>query len=142
MINGMVKMRTEGYTHAQIARRYGVSERTVRRHTKGASPRLVHASDPKRLDLLAWCGANIFAVKDRLKLSVREADVAMKKAREEIANLDPLTRQRLERDPKMRIDFFFTVLWPAATPEIQTMRFVERIERQFGPLNKGEGAPD
>src|SRR2546425_2731742 len=84
MINGMIKMRTEGFTHAQIARHYGVSERTVRRHTKGVSPRLVHATDPKHVDLLTWCSASIFASKDRLELSVRETDIALKKAREEV----------------------------------------------------------
>ena len=41
MINGMIKMRTEGFTHAQIAARYGVSERTIRRHTEGVLPQLV-----------------------------------------------------------------------------------------------------
>ena len=106
------------------------------------SVRLVHASDPKRVDLLAWCSANIFRARDQLELSIREADAALKKAREEIASLDPLTRQRLESDRKMRMDFFFNVVWLAAIPEIQNMRLVEQIESKFGPLNKGDEPPD
>jgi hypothetical protein len=142
MINGMIAQRVQGFTHAQIADHYQVSPRTVRRHTKGVSPRLVHAADPKRIDLLAWCAVNIFAVKDRLKLNVLETDVAMKKAREGVSKLDPLTKQRLERDREMRIDFLLNVALPSAAPEIRSMRFIERIEREFGPLDKDDTTPD
>src|SRR5437762_12240397 len=77
MIDRMIELRGQGFSHVAIGKRLGCSERTVRRHTQGVSPRLVHASDPKRIDLLTWCGVNIFAVKDRLNLSVRETDAAM-----------------------------------------------------------------
>src|SRR6266550_103506 len=124
MIDRMIALRGQGFSHVAIGKRLGCSERTVRRHTQGVSPRLVHASDPKRIDLLAWCAVNIFAAKDRLKLNVQETDVAMKKAREGVSKLDPLTKQRLERDREMRIDFLFNVALPSAAPEIRSMRFI------------------
>jgi len=142
MVDRMVKLRQQGFSYEEIGRQVGCSERTARRHTKGVSPRLVHAGDPKRIDLLTWCAAHIFAVKDRLKLNVQETDVAMKKAREEVSKLDPLTKQRLERDREMRIDFLLNVALPSAAPEIRSMRFIERIEREFGPLNKDPETAD
>jgi len=136
MVDRMVKLRQQGFSYEEIGHQVGCSERTARRHTKGVSPRLVHAGDPKRIDLLTWCAVNIFALKDRLELNVQETDVAMKKAREAVTNLDPLTKQQLERDRKMRIDFLLNVALPSAAPEIRSMRFIERIEREFGPLDK------
>ncbi len=136
MVDRMVKLRQQGFSYEEIGHQVGCSERTARRHTKGVSPRLVHPSDPRRIDLLNWCSANIFAIRDRLELNLRETDLAMKKAREEVSKLDPQTKERIERDREMRIDFLFNVVFPSAVPEIQSMRFIERIEREFGPLNK------
>ena len=54
MVDRMVKLRQQGFSYDEIGDQVGCSERTVRRHTKGVSPRLVHAGDPKRIDLLTW----------------------------------------------------------------------------------------
>src|SRR5258706_15771826 len=52
MIDQMIRMRREGVTHAQNARRLGASENTVRRPSEGGSPHLVHAAEEKQGDLL------------------------------------------------------------------------------------------
>ena len=142
MINGMVKMRVEGFTHAEIARRYRISPRSVRRHTQGVSPRLVHAGDAQQVDLLAWCAGHVYGLKDHLELTVREIDVLMKAARKAVADLDKLTVQRLQVDHKLQVDFFVHVVFPPAAREIRRMRLIDRIEEKFGPLGHGEENPD
>ncbi len=138
MVNQMIELRRQGFSHAEIGNRLGCSERTVRRHTKGVSPRLVHAGDPTRVDLVTWCSQRTLAVKDRLELSVPEIDVVIKLARQAVSKLDELTVQRLEVDPKMRMNLWLHVVWPAAAREIRSMRWIERIEAEFGPLQKGD----
>ena len=81
MINGMIIRRTQGMTHALIARHYGVSERTVRRHTKGVSPQLVHAGDEMRVDLMKWAGEQFHAIQRREGLTLPELDLALKRWR-------------------------------------------------------------
>ncbi len=144
-VDRMIELRRQGFSHTEIGERVGCSERTVRRHTKAVSPQLVHAGDPKRVDFVTWCSQRAFAVKDRLELSVPEIDVAIKLARQAVLKLDELTVQRLELDPKMRMDFWLHVVWPAAAREIRSVRWIERIEAEFGPLQKDDDsdeAPD
>src|SRR5260221_4755116 len=92
MINGMIKMRTEGFTHAQIAARYGVSERTIRRHTEGVLPELVHAGDQAAtVNLLSWGAEQLRAIQHGLRLSVAELNLAMRRWRDAVSELDDLT---------------------------------------------------
>jgi len=85
---------------------------------------------------------NVFAIRDRLELSIREADAFMKQARAAVSTLDPLTRQRLPDDRQMRLDFLFKVAWPAAARTIRTMRVVERLETICGPLQDSDEPGD
>ncbi len=142
IVNQMIELRRQGFSHQEIGKKVGCSERTVRRHTKGVSRRLVHAGEQKAFDLLRWCCVNVFAIRDRLELSIREADAFMKQARAAVSTLDPLTRQRLPDDRQLRLDFLFKVVWPAAARTIKTMRLVERLEIQCGPLQDGDEPGD
>ena|SRR5437762_6423428 len=142
IVNQMIELRRQGFSHQDIGKRVGCSERTVRRHTKGVSRRLVHAGEQKAFDLLRWCCVNVFGIRDRLELSIREADAFMKQARAAVSTLDPLTRQRLQDDRQSRLDFLFKVAWPPAARTIQTMRLVERLEIQCGPLQDGDEPGD
>src|SRR2546426_6672487 len=106
MINGMVKMRTEGFTHAQIAERYGVSQRTSRRHTEGVSPQLVHAGDQAAsVNLLAWGAEQLRAIQQALRLRVAELNLAMRRWRDAVSKLDDLTIDQLEHDAGLRRRF-------------------------------------
>src|SRR5439155_10985039 len=110
-INGMVKMRIEGVTHAQIAQHYRVSPRTVGRHTKGVSAQLVHAGDDGSVELLAWGVPQFRSIQQRERLRVHELDFALKEWRKAVSDLDELTRGELERDPDLRARFLRET-WP------------------------------
>lgn len=142
VINRMIELRRQGFSHQEIGKRVGCSARTVRRHTKGVSRGLVHAGEQKAFDLLRWCCVNVFGIRDRLELSIREADAFMKQARAAVSTLDPLTRQRLPDDRQLRLDFLFKVVWPPAARTIQTMRIVGRFEMEFGPLQDSDEPGD
>jgi len=133
-VNHMIELRRQGFSHKEIGKRVGCSERTVRRHTQGVSRHLVHAGEQKAFDLLRWCCVNVFAIRDRLKLNIREANVLVKQARAAASTLDPLMLQRLKEDRQLRLDFLFKVVSPRAARTIRTMRLVERLELICGPL--------
>ncbi len=131
MIDQMIRMRTEGVTHAEIARRLGVSERTVRRHTEGVSPRLVHAEDQTRVDLLEWCAAQLRAIQQRWRLSVTELDICMKHLRAVVSQLDALTIEELERDPELRRHFLAHEIWPPAHEKIDDQRLADDVPMSY-----------
>ena len=123
MINGMIKMRTEGFTHAQIALHYGVSERTVRRHTKGVSPHLVHAGDQTtRVNLLVWGAEQFRAIQRAKRLSVEELDLALKAWRAAVSGLDEMTVEQLELNPELRVRFLMHEVWPPIHEKIDHLR--------------------
>lgn len=122
MIDEMIRMRTEGITHADIARRLGVSERTVRRHTEGVTPQLVHAGEDTRVNLLEWGAAQLRAIQQRWRLSVAELDICMKHLRAVVSRLDDLTVEQLERDPELRSHFLAHEVWPPAHEKIDDYR--------------------
>jgi len=101
MVDRMIELRRQGFSHEEIGQRTGCSERTVRRHTKGVSPQLVHAGDPAHVDLVTWCSQRVFAIKHRLALSVPEVDAVIRQARQAVSKLDQFTVERLELDAKM-----------------------------------------
>ncbi len=122
MIDQMIRMRTEGFTHARIAQKVGVSVRTSRRHTEGVSPRLVHAEDQTRVDILQWGAAQLRAIQQRWRLSVTELDICMKHLRTVVSQLDPLAIEQLERDPELRRHFLTHEIWPPAHEKIDDYR--------------------
>ena len=128
MINGMVIRRTQGYTHAQIARHYGVSERTVRRHTKGVSPQLVHAGDLTRVDLMQWCARQVRAIQQHWGLSIGELDLVMKRLRRVISELDDMTVEQLELDHDLRVQFLMKEVWAPAHEKIDDVRLYRGIQ--------------
>lgn len=127
MIDQMVRLRKEGFTHADIAGRLSVSERTVRRHTEGVAPRLVHADDDSHVDLLQWGAAQLRAIQQRWRLSVTELDMCMKHLRTVVSQLDPLTIEQLERDSELRRHFLTHEIWPPAHEKIDNLRLAEDV---------------
>lgn len=142
MIDQMIAMRHQGFTHADVGRRLGVSERTVRRHTSGVSPELVHAGDPSRVDLLQWCMQCVFAWKDRLDLDVEDLNIAAKHVRKAIDKLDELVAAKLEVDKKLRLDFLFSQVLPRAMRDIKFEQDLRRIEAEIGPLDRTGADPE
>jgi hypothetical protein len=127
MIDQMVRMRTEGFTQADIASRLRVSARTVRRHTDGVTPQLVHAGDDARVDLLQ-CGAEqLRMIQKRWRLSVSELDICMKRLRTVVSQLDDLTVEQLERDPELRSYFLMREIWPPAHEKIDDLRLARDL---------------
>jgi orotate phosphoribosyltransferase-like protein len=127
MIDQMIRMRTEGFTQAEIADRLDVSERTVRRHTDGVTPQLVHAGDDARVDLLQWGAEQLRAIQKRWRLSVTELDICMKRLRTVVSQLDDLTVEELERDLDLRTHFLTHEIWPPAHEKIDDLRLVEDL---------------
>ena len=124
MIDGMITRRTQGFTHLQIAHHYGVSERTVRRHTKGVSPQLVHAADPTRVDLLQWGAKQFRAIQRRERLSVAELDFALRMWRSVVEKLDELTLGQLELDSELRVQLLLHEVWPPIHEKIDDLRLI------------------
>ena len=122
MIDQMIRMRREGFTHAVIARRLGASARTVRRHTEGVSPQLVHAGDEKRVDLLAWGALQMRVIQQRWRLTVGELDIALKMLRTVVSELDDMTVEQLEGDHQLRVQFLLHEVWPPAHEKIDDLR--------------------
>jgi len=131
MIDQMVRMRREGFTHADIARRLGASERTVRRHTEGVAPQLVHAADETRVDLLKWGALQMRAIQQRWHLTVTELDICMKRLRTVVSELDDMTIEQLERDPQLRVQFLKHEIWPPALEKIDDLRLNQDLPTTF-----------
>ena len=121
MVDRMSALRRQGFSHLDIAHQLGCSERTVRRHTHGVSPQLVHAGDQTGVDLLDWGVRQFGAAQHQRRLTLQELDLAIKRWRAAVSALDPLTVERLERDSKLR-GVFFDETWPRIHLEIDTRR--------------------
>jgi AraC-like DNA-binding protein len=131
MIDQMIHLRREGFTHADIARRLGASERTVRRHTEGVSPHLVHASDEKRVDLLTWGALQMRVIQQRWRLTVSEFDIALKALRTAVSQLDDMTVEQLEGDNQLRVQFLLHEVWPPAHEKIDDLRLSQDLPTTF-----------
>lgn len=68
LLDRMVELRKKGFSHREIAQKVGRSERTVRRYTKGISPRVELPMQPKRVDVLVAYSKVILALRERLEL--------------------------------------------------------------------------
>ena len=55
LLDRMVELRRQGFSHQQIAEKVQPSERTVRRYLQGVTPKLELPAAPKRVDVLQRC---------------------------------------------------------------------------------------
>ncbi|TMK76512.1 MAG: hypothetical protein E6G45_13030 [Actinobacteria bacterium] len=124
MIDRMIKLREQGFSYEDIGMRVGCSERTVRRHTKGVSPQLVHAADPTRVDLLQWGAKQFRAIQRRERLSVAELDLALRMWRSVVEKLDEMTLGQLELDSELRVQFLLHEVWPPIHEKIDNLRLI------------------
>lgn len=86
----VVALREQGCSHREIAQKVDRSERTVRRYTKGVSPKLELPTQPKRVDVLVACSNVILGLRQRLELDTAEVDVVLKLLRKALGTKDPL----------------------------------------------------
>ncbi len=131
MIDQMIALRRQGFTHADIGHRLGVSPRTVRRHTEGVSPQLLHAEDQTRVDLLQWGALQMSAIREHWHLTVQELDFCLKGWRAVVTNLDDLTVEQLERDPRLRLRFLMNEVWPPLHEKVDDVRIEQDLPTSF-----------
>ena len=133
MLDRMVELKKQGFSHHDIAQKVKRSVRTVGRYLCGVSPQLRLPNAPKPVDVLAWCSARILAwVVPRWKLNPREVDVMLKRLRKVIAEKDPITIQWLAANEQPRLEFLIHEFLPSALGDIKTDRAFERFRQQVG----------
>jgi len=133
LLDRMVELRKQGFSHQDIAQKVKRSMRTVGRYLRGVSPQLRLPTTPKRVDVLTWCSARILGwVVPRWKLNPKEVDIMLKRLRKVIAEKDPLTVQWLAANEKPRLEFFLHEYLPSACSNMKTDREFERIRQEFG----------
>ena len=136
MIDQMITMRRQGFTHEEIGRRLGVSPRTVRRHTEGVSPQLVHAEDETRVDLLKWGALQMRGIQQHWHLTVEELDFCLKGWRKAVTDLDDMTVEQLERDPQLRVRFIMNEVWPPLHEKIDDVRIDRDLPTSFERIQR------
>ena len=133
LLDRMVELRKQGFSHREIAQKVNRSVRTVGRYLHGVTPQLQLPTTPKRVDVLTWCSARVLAwVRPRWKLTPKEADVMLKRLRKTIDEKDPLTVQWLAANEEPRREFLFYEFLPSALNIMDGFREFERIKRQCG----------
>ena len=139
LLDRMVELRHQGFSHREIAQKVNRSLRTVGRYLRGVSPRLQLPTTPKRVDVLGWCSARILAwVRPRWKLTPLEVDVMLKRLRKVIAEKDPLTIQWLATAEEPRLQFLLYEFLPGASRNMNTDRQFDNIRRMFGGFDEDE----
>ena len=131
LVNRMVTLRQQGFSHREIAQKVARSERTVRRYTNGVSPQLQLPTTPKRVDVLVACTKVILELRGRLELDTAEVDVVLKALRQTLDQKDPLTLEWLGTDSHARGDFLVDEVLRKVMPGINTMRHIRRIREQL-----------
>ena len=132
LLNQMVALRRQGFSHREIADRIGRSERTARRYTKGVTPQLKISTQPDPVNVLSACAGSIIRSRKQLGLDTRETDLVIKTLRRKLARLDPLIIDWLAKDPEGRREFLREFLRDVK-PHISDMREFRRIEAEIGP---------
>src|SRR5438128_12663114 len=61
LLDRMVELRKQGFSHREIAQKVNRSVRTVGRYLHGVTPQLQLPTTPKRVDVLTWCSARVLA---------------------------------------------------------------------------------
>ncbi len=137
LLDRMVELRRQGFSHHEIAQKVKRSVRTVGRYLRGVSPQLRLPTTPKRVDVLAWCSARILAwVRPHWKLTPKEVDVMLKRLRKVIAGKDPLTAQWLAANEEPRREFLLYEFLPRALASMDTDREFEWIRQEFGGFDE------
>ena len=142
LVNRMVALRRQGFSHLEIAKKVLRSERTVRRYLRGVSPRLELPTAPKRVNVLAWCSARIVAWRQRWKLTAQEVDSVIKRLRKTLDEKDPQTLQWFATDPEARREFLVEEFFPAALRDVDSDRQIQRVINELracgAQINEGE----
>jgi AraC-like DNA-binding protein len=133
MINRMQELKQQGVTLEEIARQVGCSERTVRRHTEGVTPQLIHATDQPVLDLLDWCVRSVMSASRRGLFNAKELNQIVVHARKVVARLDPYTVEHLEGNAVARKAFLYDDVLRPVLRDIGTQRQVAQIVNELGP---------
>lgn len=137
LLDRMVELKKQGFSHHDIARKVKRSVRTVGRYLRGVSVQLRLPTAPKRVDVLTWCSARILAwVVPRWKLNPKEVDVMLKRLRKVIAGKDPLTVQWLATNEEPRLEFLLHEYLPSALGSMKTDREFERIRQELGGFDE------
>jgi transcriptional regulator with XRE-family HTH domain len=131
LLSRMVALREQGFSHREIAQKVGRSERTVRRYTKGVSPRVELPTQPKRVDVMAACGRLILDWRKQLDLDTEEVDAVLKELRKALHRKDPLTLEWFATDERARLDFMLYEFLRRVMPGVTTMRHFRRITEQI-----------
>lgn len=131
LVNRMVALRQQGFSHREIAQKVERSERTVRRYTKAVSPRVQVPAQPNRVDVLAACGRLILDLRKELGLDTVEVDAVLKELRKALDRKDPMTLEWFATDPRARQDFLFYEFLGQVMPGINTMRHIRRIRAEL-----------
>ncbi len=132
LLDRMVALRRQGFSHEQIAEKVQRSERTVRRYLRGVAPKLELPAVPKQVDVLARCSQLILHWLPKLQLDTQEVDLVLKKLRKTLAQKDPLTLEWLATDPRARGDFLVKEFLRSAMSDIRVRRDIERIKQELG----------
>ena len=137
LLDRMVELRKQGFSHSEIAQKVKRSIRTVGRYLRGVAPQLRLPTTPKGVDVLSWCSARIIAwVQPRWKLTPKEVDVMLKRLRKVIAAKDPLTVQWLASKEEPRLEFLLKEFLPYALGDLKTDREFERIRHELGAFDE------
>jgi transcriptional regulator with XRE-family HTH domain len=131
LVNRMVALRQQGFSHREIADKVERSERTVRRYTKGVSPQVDLPTQPKHVDVLAACAELILDLRKHLELDTEEVDAILKELRKALDRKDPLTLEWFATDERARADFLFYEFLRQVMPGINTMRHIRRIKAEI-----------
>jgi hypothetical protein len=132
LLDRMVELRIQGFSHHEIAQKVKRSVRTVGRYLRGVSPQLRLPTTPTRVDVLAHCGRIILSGRAQLELTTREVDYVFKKLRKTFELRDPLTRDWLALDSRARMDFLFDEVLRPAMGEVKVRRRFEQFKAQVG----------
>ena len=131
LVNQMVALRRQGFSHREIADKVERSERTVRRYTRGVTPRLELPRQHEPVDVLSDCVQSILRGRTRLGLDTRETDEMIKALRRTLEPMDPLTIDWLASDRQARRDFLLEFL-RNVLPHINDLHHVRRIQAEIG----------
>lgn len=132
LLNRMIELRKQGFSHREIAEKVRRSERTVRRYTHDVRPQIVVAVAAKPVDVLAACGRIILQLRERLELTTQEVDYVFKHLRKTFESRDPLTRAWLATDAKARSDFLVYDVLRSAMGDIKIRRWIQQFKEQVG----------
>jgi len=105
LLNRIVALRQQGFSHGEIAEKVGCSERTVRRYSHGVTPQLELPRQHERVDVLTVRVQSILRARTRLGLDTRETDHLIKALRKALEPMDSLAIDWLATDAQARRDF-------------------------------------